>query len=155
MSRAIVAYSFGGNRGRPGKPNMVLASLVAQESKWSPDALILVQDHIAVALPLSGVEPDLVVKKHPQEKFFGTEEVTRQFTEFLRTFQVSQVFLVAHPFLHRYKCRRLLEQQGFEVEVVPTAWIPFDPYCKHWWVRSPFHLLAYALLQFFFGRQGR
>ena len=151
---AFVIYSFGGDPGRPGPSNERLAQVAAKIVRQT-HATLLVQDHLEGPIRDLELTPDLVVDEHRKEgKFLGTEEVTAQYTEYLLQADISTVLLVAQPFLHRPKCIKLLQNEGFDVETVPTGWVPFDPACTLWWGRSPFHLFFYALFQFAFGRQG-
>ncbi len=152
--KAVVAYSFGGSHYGPGCANVVLAQIAARVSRET-DAALLVQDYLEIPIQEKGIFPNFIVREHREKgKFLGTEEVTLQFAEYLRRHNISKVLLVAHPFLHWRKCKKLLQQEGFDVKCVPTGKVPFDRSNESWWVRGPFHLLLYALLQLVVGRQG-
>ncbi|MBI2482097.1 MAG: hypothetical protein HYV76_00820 [Candidatus Vogelbacteria bacterium] len=49
----------------------------------------------------------------------------------------------------------MLKKAGFEVKIVNTGWIPFDPECRNWWVRGPIRTLLYAIRQTITGISGR
>lgn len=152
-----MAYSFGGSPVHgPGPANRKLAIVVALRLAIGKGAILVVQDYLEALLLTAEVRPDLVVRKHREEgKFLGTEEVTSQYAEFLRRLGVSEVLLIAHPFLHWRKCKKLLEAEGFSVKVVTTGKVPFDPFSEGWWARSRRNLFLYTLLQLATGRQGR
>lgn len=154
--KAIVAYSFGGSPVHgPGRANVKLAEVAARIFRETR-ALLVVQDYLGAPLRDAGLAPDLVIREHRQKgQFLGTEEVTSQAAEYLRSRGITQVLLVAHSFLHWKKCLKLLQGEGLSIERVRTGWVPFDSCCESWWVRGPFHLLLYGVLQAVFGRQGR
>lgn len=147
--RAIVTYSFGGSLNRPGPSNEALGKIIDGLTAGTETFVVVVQDFIEDCV---NRKPDLVVGE--VAKYISTEEITDELVPFLRQKHVSEVLLVAHPFLHWVKCKKLLEESGFKVVRVRTGWVPFDPICENWWVRSPFHLLLYGVLQIVSGRHG-
>ncbi len=156
-STAVIAYSFGGSpRYGAGTANEALARIVISTAQKT-GSIIIAQDYLEK--PLRGMEAPLanslfILEHRKKGCFLGTEEVTLQAALYLRTLDIRHVFLVAHPFLHRFKCKKLLRRSGFSVGCVKTGYVPFDPRNEHWWVRSPFHLLLYAILQILFKRHG-
>ena len=150
MKVAIVAYSFGGTPDRPGPSNAALGKVVDRIAAREKDILVIVQDFLKSCI---GRKADLVVGD--VYTFVNTEGITDLAAAFLKERDIRKVLLVAHPFLHWVKCKRLLEAHGFEVERARTGYVPFDPACHNWWVRSPLHLISYAFLQKTMGRSGR
>lgn len=148
MKTALVVFSFGGDVGRIGEVNNRLASLAHKRWKISFQ-LLYAEGFVAEALKMRGFTPDFVVEK---QEIIRIEEVVSVYAEQLRKKGVDLVYVLAHPFLHRYKCRKLLEKEGFKVGIVHTGWLPFDPQCSNWWARSPINLLWYTFLQMIFGR---
>ena len=148
---AIVAYSFGGSVDRPGPSNIAFGNIINRlvDETQSQKYTVVVQDFIQFCV---NEKPDLVVG---DGEYISTQRITSEFEIFLEEEGISNVLLIAHPFLHFVQCKRLLEKRGFAVQRVKTGWIPFDPDCENWWVRGPLHLLLYALLQIAFGRQDR
>ena len=156
---AVVVYSFGGSpRYGPGAANKKLAAIALRIAQNNPSGLVLVaQDYLEEPLrEFGGISlVGLVVRKHRTKgAFLGTEEVTAQAVAYLHTQGIRRVVLVAHPFLHRFKCRKLLLRSGFSVKCAKTGFVPFDPGGEGWWVRGPLRLLLYAVLQVLFGRRG-
>lgn len=147
--RAIVAYSFGGSVGRPGPSNQTFGRIINSLTSGNEKFIVVVQDFIEHCVDR---KPDLVTGR--DGVYISTEDITDELAPFLRERGIREVLLVAHPFLHWRKCRNLLEDQDLAVERVKTGWIPFDEACENWWVRGPFHLLFYGVLQVLFGRHG-
>ena len=117
---------------------------------------LVVQDWLAEWSPRLYLA-QLVISEHREKgKFLNTEEVTAQADQFFRGVGVRDVYLIAHPFLHRWKCRRLLKLHGFKVRIVRNKphWIPFDPNSDGWWTRGALRFLLYVFLQLTTGRSG-
>jgi hypothetical protein len=147
--QAIVAYSFGGSVGRPGPSNLAFGKIIDRLAAKGEPVVVVVQDFIGSCV---NRKPDLVVGE--EGVYISTEDITEEIAPLLKKQNVSEVLLVAHPFLHWVKCKKLLEGHGFRVEVVKTGEVPFDPECENWWVRSASQLLLYGVLQKLLGRHG-
>lgn len=150
---AIVAYSFGFRKYGAGESNKALARSVKKVYSIT-NVLLILQKEIAQCIDFKSV-PVLVIEKHRRLwQYLDTEEVTEQAAKYMKRKKISHVFLVAHPFLHRKKCKKLLRKHGFKVFTIKTGWVPFDKYSEKWWTRGPLRLILYAVLQIFFGRRG-
>ncbi len=105
--------------------------------------------------------PVFEVKKHRVEgRYLDNEEVVDQMVSFLRQNMpdIDTIVLVAHPFLHRYKCKKLFKFLGYKVEIAKTGWVRFDKHSIQWFTRNPIYNFIYAVLQIpqvFFGRRGK
>ncbi len=58
--------------------------------------------------------------------YIDSDEVIRQAHTYFCEHGVCVVHLIAHPFLHRYFCAKMLERYGYTVCIPKTGWIPFD-----------------------------
>ncbi len=156
MRRKVIAgLSFGLRiNNKPGLSNRDLAAVmdILQIDTGLPS---LVQWEIArcVLQP-----PVFEVKKHRVEgRYLDSEEVVDQMVSFLRQNMpdVDTIVLVAHPFLHRYKCKKLFKFFGYKVETAKTGWVRFDKKSIQWYTQNPIYSFIYAVLQIpqvFFGR---
>ncbi len=141
---AIFAFSFGDSKEHgPGKSNFALGKIIDEVSCQFPEDLVIVQAPLDKCVTTT---PDHLIAF---EEYINSEKVIERAIPFLKENGVQQIRLVAHPFLHRFQCARLLRRYGFEVEIVPTGWVPFDRHSDGWWTRGPLRLLAYAILTIF------
>lgn len=149
MDKVIIGLSFGLRKdNKPGLSNEDLAAVVDRLQKESHIDSVL-QWEIA---GLVKKPPLLVVTKHRKPgEYLNTEEVVEQMAEYLKSKNITAVILVAQPFLHRYKCRKLFKKKGFKIEIPKTGWIRFDRKSAQFLGKSPFHALIYAVFQTLFG----
>lgn len=150
----VIAYSFGFRKDRqgvyPGTSNEALAKVVDRVCRETGAAAILqweIEKCVNAEVPRS-----LVIREHTiKGKYLDREEVTAQAVGYMNHLSVKEAILVAHPFLHRRKCKKLLEQGGIKVVIAKTGRVPFDTKSEQWWTRGPLRLLLYAVLQLLFG----
>lgn len=152
-ARIIVALSFGIRHDDPGLSNRDLARVV-DSVQHNSDFESLLQWEIAdvVSRP-----PILVVRKHRiSGKYLDSEEVITQMVDFLhrKKPKTDTVILIAQPFLHRHKCKKIFKSFGYKVEIPQTGWIRFDKRSLQWYTRGPVQSFVYAILQIFLGRRG-
>lgn len=157
MERKVIAgLSFGLRiNNKPGLSNRDLATVVnilqidtglPSLVQWEFESLVL-------------ETPVFVVRKHRiKDEYLDSEEVIAQMARFLyeNMPDVDTVVLVAHPFLHRYKCKKLFKFFGYKVETAKTGWVRFDKKSIQWYTRNPIYNFIYAILQIpqvFFGRK--
>lgn len=101
-------------------------------------------------------KPDLVISAHRRKgEYLGSEEVVAQATEFLQTWWVDEIVVVANPFLHLAKCRKLVRVEGFTIIDRKIGRIGFYCHDRQFLPRSPIHTVLYGLGQFLFGLHGR
>lgn len=114
----------------------------------------MVQWEIALSMPegtyLASVAP------RPDE-YLDSEGVVEAAAEAFST-DISEVYVVAKPGLHAWKCRRLVRQAGFtplnpgipliERDRWRLRWgIGYLPGSSQWWTRGPLREFAYAIRQ--------
>lgn len=152
INKAIVVYSFGSRRVGRCRTNIELAKF-SDDLHKKTGVPVIAQIEVADCMKS---RPLLVVKKHRvKNSYLGTEEVTAQVASFMKKSRLHTAILVAQPFLHRHKCRKILENRGISVDTPKMPWIPFDRRSDQWWTRGPESILAYAILQGLTGRSGK
>ncbi|MEW6610907.1 MAG: hypothetical protein AB1352_04785 [Patescibacteria group bacterium] len=138
--KAIIGFPFGGSlEYGPGAANEALGKII-DEVAWQ-----WVEDLVVIQSPLDQCILTLEDLTISSRGYIDTEEVIGWANSFLQEKGVTEVRLVAHPF-HRFYCARLLRRKGFDVEIVPTGWVPFDRNSDGWWTRGPLRLMAYSVL---------
>ena len=148
----ILAYSFGYRRNDPGITNRSLAKIVEKVYQATSDPIIL-QGEIAECV---NFKPTLVINDyHIQDGFFrarhlNINEVTDQAIDFMKSKDMSRIWLIVHPFMYLVRCRKLLKNQGFQVLTPKVGKLPFDQKSKQWWTRSLLQLFLYSVWQKFF-----
>ena len=147
--KAIFGFSFGGSQKYgPGAANRALGKIIDKVSCQYPEDLVIVQAPLDECVTTT---PDYMITF---EEYINSEEVIELALSFLQERKITKIRLIAHPFLHRFQCARLLRRYGFDVETVPTGWVPFDRHSDGWWTRGPLKLLAYAIFQTLTGLSG-
>jgi len=116
--------------------------------------LVVVQWEINLALPLGTVGYSVIEHRTPDE-YLDSEEVMAQATEVFRKNGITEVIVVAQPFLQLTKCRKLARNTGFTVIKKKIRRIGFYKDSSQWWTRGPIRLLTYAVLQVLFSRRGK
>ena len=148
----ILAYSFGYCLNNPGISNQALAEIVEKVYQATSDPIIL-QGEIAECV---NFKPTLVINDyHIQDGFFrarhlNINEVTDQAIDFMKSKDMSRIWLIVHPFMYLVRCRKLLKNQGFQVLTPKVGKLPFDQKSKQWWTRSLLQLFLYSVWQKFF-----
>lgn len=151
--KGIIALSFGLGSQEPSPCNRRIAREVGKIFlKEEKPILLACQWEIARALP-SDVPIAVVIGNH-RGTYLDSQEVISRATDLFKEVGVDEVIMVAQPWLHLQKCRRLVRQAGFKVIRRRIGWIGFYKDSLQWWTRGPLQLLAYAVLQRFTGRRG-
>ncbi|PIZ98298.1 MAG: hypothetical protein COX77_05010 [Candidatus Komeilibacteria bacterium CG_4_10_14_0_2_um_filter_37_10] len=155
----IVAFSFGYQIDNPGPSNKVLASVVQstiRQINHSNDqqlVAVVLQHEINSCFQKSPAT--LVVTRHTRPRqYLNSGEVVSQADGHFSTRKVELVYVIAQPFLHLSKCKKLVRFAGYELAKYKFAKVPFDPHSVQWWTRSKWQLLIYALLQKIVGWKG-
>jgi len=161
--RAIIAFSFALRNGREPNPcNRRLAraveEIVAQESAKGIPVVVVSQWEIALDLDHKRNNVVYVVSKHRNEgQYLDSEEVIAQAADMVfRPMGISDVIVVAHPFLHLNKCQMQLIKAGFNIvdrfkTYFRIGWIGFDPESDQPWTRSAWASFWYSVKQLFRG----
>jgi len=87
--------------------------------------------------------------------YLDSEEITSQATPLFLRHGITKVIPVANPFLHLFKCKKLIRRAGFVSLSRRVGWVGFYKNSLQWYTRGPIRLLAYAALQFLFGYHGK
>jgi hypothetical protein len=119
-------------------------------------AVVVAQWEIARALETRGVAVDRVVGPRADRGYLGSEEVWADAKSLLQDRGISNVVLVAQPFLHLPKVARLARLDAFAVIPFKVDAVGFDNTSENtqWWTRGPIRLAAYAILQMLAGVRG-
>jgi hypothetical protein len=102
---------------------------------------------------------EMGIECHQTEKrpgYEGSEEPTRQAAELFREKGITEVIVVANPFLHLVKCIQLVRKEGFKTPSFwelddMIGWIGFDKHSEQPATRGPIRLIYYTLRQMLFG----
>ncbi|MDD5342513.1 MAG: hypothetical protein PHI73_04245 [Patescibacteria group bacterium] len=165
----LVAFSFGmrGEKAGPCLSNVDLAREVERIVQEVGDGIaVVVQHEIGSLLNFTGRKPTklhLVTHHRRPGVYLDSEEVMAQADVFFQELGdnppgipvVRNIFVVAQPFLHLTKCRRLAEQAGYVILSWSMSRIRFDRQSTQRWTRSWYQLLWYAIKQKLFGHRGR
>jgi len=158
--KGLVVFSFGYRQNESNDPclsNIDLANAVTRIVREERGAVYVVAQHgVARILAQNGCSNlILTVHRHRQEdQYLDSDEVMAQAAEALRQQGVTQVISVAQPWLHSFKCGRLVRQCGFQLVRYHVGLIRFDRQSQQWWTRSWYQLLWYTIKQIISGHRG-
>lgn len=156
MKIGLVAFSFAIGKAEPNPCNQRIARAVERIYANELDQVVVVsQWEVTRALTSNGrVKVARSVELLPSGDL-GSEEVMQQAGDLFLKEGITDVIVVAQPFLRLWKCRRLARQMGFNVLKRRVGWIGFYRRSLQWWTRDPFRLVLYSVLQLALGRRGR
>ncbi|OGD32578.1 hypothetical protein A3C91_01760 [Candidatus Azambacteria bacterium RIFCSPHIGHO2_02_FULL_52_12] len=157
MRIGLIAYSFALRETEPNPCDVRLAQaverIVKEEVEKGNEVIVIAQWEVALAL---SIEPALVVREHRQKgAYLDSEEVTSQAIPIFEGYRITEVIPVANPFLHLFKCRKLVRSAGLTPLRRRIGWIGFDKDSLQWYTRGPAHLLVYTALQVSVGYRGK
>jgi hypothetical protein len=149
-------------RGEPNPCNRRLATELYIAHEWlregmdARDSIVVgVQWEINLALPGIYVPDDLVVTEHRQKgQYLDSAEVADQITEGFNRRDVTDIIVIANPFIHLAYCKRLMKKRGYNVIDYRLNPIGFDPRSDQSWTRNKAALLRYIVRSKLFGTQG-
>lgn len=150
----VVVFSFALAKNEPNPCNRRLAKITTKIVLGATKigtAILVAQWE--VALGLHGVKPELIVNRIADE-YLDSEDVMERASECFKNHNITKVIVVANPFLHLYKCKKLAKQAGFEVLKQKIPWVGFYRDSLQWWTRGPMRLFLYAILQAIGGQRG-
>ena len=157
MTTGIIALSFTKRAHEPGPVNRRLAHITDEvthslESTGEP-AVVVAQSEIARALLR---KPDAVVTEDDATKrdryghlYLDSDDVlTEAFIRF-RSADITDVIIVAQPFLHLQLAQVMTKRAGFTVEYMSIPPVGFDTHADNlqWWTKGPLRFVAYLLIQ--------
>jgi hypothetical protein len=149
----LVAYSFALGKTEPNPKNILLAEeverTVKEETALGNEVAVVSQWEIAEALK---IKPFHVVRQ--KEDYLDSDMVTAEASEVFHQQGVTQVIVVANPFLHLWLCRSRVQKAGFEVIKKKIKKIGFYKDSLQWWTRGPIRLIFYLIRMKLTGKRG-
>lgn len=168
MARGMVAWSSGsGSKSAKKEQNPCNVSLAleayrifTEEQQNTGDKVIMVAQWevaagLRAALGLHLYAPYVVEKHRQTGEYLDSREVMAQAADIFRGCGITEVIVVANPFLHLYACRQIVHEFGFTPIKRKVRWIGFCKDSLQWWTRGPIRCLAYSVMQKLWGRRGR
>jgi hypothetical protein len=158
----IIGFAFGLRAEEPNPSNIALAKKVHQvvvdAEKFGSVPIVVTQWEITKALDeLFGYEVDLSVELRADGTYLDSKGVWEDAkAEFVRE-GVTQVIVVAQPFLHLPSLKKMVKDDGYEVFVYKIGEIPFDNSDLNTqpWSRSKTALAVYAAKSLLGMKHGR
>lgn len=152
--KGMIVYSFAWRKRGNSPCNVRLARAAKRIIKsHDKEVVVFAQRTTAAVLREIGVECHVTKKKPGYE---GSEEPTRQAVELFRAKGITEVIVVANPFLHLFKCIQLVQKEGFKTlsfwelaEMI--GWIGFDRKSEQPGTRGPLRLVYYTAKQILTG----
>jgi hypothetical protein len=160
----VIALSFAkySEKKEPNPVNIKLAnvveSIVDDIEAFGDDTFVVAQWEIARQLEWDNRPAQLVVTlwdasiKDGGRRYLDSADVVRKAFTFFREQGITDVVIVANPFLHLSAVRKMVENAGFTVirdHKVPPVGFDRSADNLQWWCRGPFQLVAYLVLQVF------
>lgn len=157
MSVGIVALSFAKRAVEPNPVNIKLAEVADNfdEQAFQDDnpALMIAQWEVALALPYAAHlvvnQEDATKKDRNGKPYLDSEDVLEKaFIEF-RKYGITDVIVVANPFLHLQAAQAIVKKAGFTVVKYKVPWVGFDNDQRslQWWCKGPIRFIAYLAIQ--------
>lgn len=158
MKVGVVALSFGKRRQEPNPVNARLGrELIDIIDNYDRDIVVASQWEITNQLVIDGYEPFVNVNVTPADatkrgkdgaKYLDSEDVLKKAFELFKKHEVSEVIVVANPFLHLSAVRKLVEKAGFKVIPYQIGKVGFDnsPLQLQWWCKGPVRLIDYGII---------
>jgi len=161
MATGVVALSFAkrSEKDEPGPVNIKLAKAVAaiiDELHQGGEVVIPVtQWEIAKYLEEHDETAGFIVTqkdasiKPGGKKYLDSGDVLGVAYPLFRHYEVTDVIVVANPFIHLQMVRSRVRSAGFKIMSTKVPWVGFDPSSQNlqWWTKGPIRLLAYTALQ--------
>jgi len=161
MTTGVVALSFAkrSEKDEPGPVNIRLAKIVAainDELQQGGEPTILVtQWEIARYLDAHDEPTDFIVDqddasiKPGGKKYLDSGDVLRVAFAVFSHHKVTDVIVVANPFVHLWMVRGKVRAAGFTIMKTRVPWVGFDRSSQNlqWWTKGPIRLLVYTAIQ--------
>lgn len=151
----IVAFSFALREEEPNPCNIRLAKEVKKAVSRYPDALIVCQWEVGIAVAEGGYLPVRIIGPF-SGVYLDSETVWQGAMMDLWREGITDVIPIAQPFLHLTKVKRMIRKSGFNIVPWKVPWIGFDndPRNTQEWTKGPLRLLIYALKQLLLRSKG-
>jgi hypothetical protein len=154
MATGIVALSFAKRVVEPNPVNKLLAAEVDriddELQQGGEPTIIVSQWEIALAYDANYVVgPEYATVKGNGKEYLDSKDVLKRAFEAFETHGVTDVIVVANPFLHLGAVRSMVRKAGFTVMKVKISWVGFDNSSLNlqWWCKGWPQSILYAGLQ--------
>lgn len=165
MATLVIALSFGKRRKdqEPNPSNFQLGRELEEVIDNTTGMLsigkllVVAQWEIARQLEQDGYGSsiDLVVTQNSatykgKKRYLDNQDVIDKALDWASTLtdKVTDVIIVANPFLHLSACKKLVEARGLKTIDYPIGKIPFDnaPPQLQWWCKGPIRFILYGVI---------
>jgi hypothetical protein len=159
MTTGIVALSYAKRAKEPNPVNVKLARITDafddEAQSIGEPTIVVAQWEIALALP---AKPYLIVSQEDAtgldrggKPYLSTQDVLDKAFEVFHDFGITDVIVVANPFIHLQGAKSIVKRAGFNVMNYKMPWVGFDnsPLNLQWWCKGPARTLIYAIIQAF------
>lgn len=154
----IVAFSFGLREEEPSPCNVKLGEVVRRFNVASETAYVIVaQREVSLALQKYGIRPEVTVWPPTDGSYLDSQAVWERARDYFRQINVTEVIIVAQPFLHLPSIKSMIERDGFTVVNRSSPSIGFDNSDLNTqpWTRSRWAFLEYAVKIELGGKHGK
>jgi hypothetical protein len=157
MPIGIVALSFAKRAKEPNPVNVRLAEATErfddEVQQVGELTLVVAQWEVALALPtqpmLTVTQQDATNEDRYGRYYLDSQDVLNKAFELFRKHGVTDVIVVANPFLHLQAAKQIVKRAGFNVMSYRMQSVGFDnsPLNVQWWCKGPIRFMAYLALQ--------
>ena len=157
MPTGIVALSYAKRAEEPNPVNKKLAHLadeaVDEAHQIGEPTLLVAQWEIARALqtpPQVVVTQDAATNRDRNgNRYLDSQDALNKAFHAFRKNGITQVIVIANPFLHKQAIESIVRKAGFTVLKTKLPWVGFDnsPLNLQWWCKGPIRFVAYLGLQ--------
>ncbi|MFA5197410.1 MAG: hypothetical protein WC437_03205 [Patescibacteria group bacterium] len=148
LGMVVCSFALREDSQEPNPCNIRLAEAVERIlEKATEEIHIVSQWEVAKKLKSDGVNPTLVVEPFLDGSYLDTKDVWAEAKVMFALLDITEVIIVANPFIHGFYVERMIKKDGFKVfhkydtEIGP---IGFDPESLQWWTRGPSRCLFYV-----------
>jgi|GEM_PF-1179678 len=158
MPTGIVALSFAKRAVEPNPVNIRIAQAadVVDDDiqQMGEPTIVVAQWEVARALPSNSVnlivtQQDATNMDRNGKPYLDSQDVLNKAFPLFRAYGVTDVVVVANPFLHLQAAEALVRKAGFTVIKHRMPFVGFDKSPKNlqWWCRGPLRFMLYLAIQ--------
>lgn len=157
MPTGIVALSYAKRVIEPNPVNKRLAQITDEVDdelqQMGEPTVVVAQWEISLALPprsnLPVLQSDATNVARNGKPYLDSQDVLNKAFEAFRALGVTDVVVVANPFLHLAAVKAMVRKAGFNVLPYRVPWVGFDnsPLNVQWWCRGPVRFVTYLGIQ--------
>lgn len=138
--KGLIVYPFGLCTVEPNRCNRRLAAAANRIIEMEGEQVVVVA-HLLVEEP---IERKDVIRHVVRDLRLDSLGMMKQAAEVFRSLAISEVIVVANPFLHLWECLWLARRAGFRPLYRPIGWVGFEPKSCQWYTRGPLRLTIHA-----------